>query len=136
MQASKYQYLQDLGERRLIEPMPYLPLMLEREGNRKKVFGLLDSGSTVSVLPYKIGLELGATWGSQRIPLSLVGNLADFEARALFVNAQIQSFPKVKLAFAWTKSEYATLILGQTNFFLLFDVCFQRTDFEFEIKIR
>ncbi len=121
--------------------MPYLPLMLEREGNRKKVFGLLDSGSTVSVLPYKIGLELGATWGSQRIPLSLVGNLANFEARALFVNAQIQGFPKVKLAFAWTKSEYATLILGQTNFFLLFDfllfdVCFQRTDFEFEIKIR
>lgn len=136
MQSSKYLYLQDLGERRLIELMPYLPFMLEREGNTKKVFGLLDSGSTVNVLPYKIGLELGANWESQRIPLNLTGNLANFEARALFVNAQIKGFPDVELAFAWTKSEFATLILGQTNFFSLFDVCFLRNDFEFEIKMR
>ena len=116
--------------------MPYLPLTLEINGNTKQVFGLLDSGSTVNVLPYNIGLELGAIWESQRIPLRLVGNLANFEARALFVNAQINVFPSVTLAFVRTKSEYATLILGQTNFFSLFDMCFLRQDNEFEIKMR
>ena len=116
--------------------MPYLPLTLELNGNTKQVFGLLDSGSTINVLPYKIGLELGAIWENQRIPLQLVGNLANYEARALFVNAQVKDFQPVELAFAWTSSEYATLILGQANFFSLFDVCFLRQDGEFEIKMR
>lgn len=136
MQSHKYPYLTDLADRILFNPMPYLPFILELNGNTKKVFGLLDSGSTVNVLPYKIGLELGAIWEKQRIPLSLVGNLANFEARALFVNAQIKGLSPVTLAFAWTKAEYATLILGQTNFFSQFDVCFLRQDNEFEIKLR
>lgn len=136
MQTNKYPYLKELADRALFEAMPYLPLTLELNGRTRNIHGLLDSGSTVNVLPYQIGLELGAVWENQRIPLSLVGNLANFEARALFVNARISGFPSVDLAFAWTKSEYATLILGQTNFFSLFDVCFLRQDKEFEIKMR
>ena len=120
----------------MLEPTPYLPLTLELNGNVESVFGLLDSGSTVNVLPYEIGVKLGAIWENQNIPLRLKGNLANFEAKALFVNAQIEGFSPMNLAFAWTKSEYATLILGQTNFFLLFDVCFFSQDKEFEIKIR
>lgn len=136
MQSHKYPYLKDLADRTLFDAMPYLPLTLELNGNTEDVFGLLDSGSTVNVLPYHIGLKLGAIWENQRIPLRLKGNLADFEARALLVNAQIKGFSSVTLAFAWTKSEYATLILGQTNFFSLFDVCFLRQDNEFEVKMR
>ena len=136
MQSHKYPYIKDLPNRILPQAMPYLPLTLELNGNTKQVFGLLDSGSTINVLPYKIGLELGAIWENQRIPLQLVGNLANYEARALFVNAQVKDFPPVELAFAWTSSEYATLILGQANFFSLFDVCFLRQDGEFEIKMR
>ncbi len=136
MQSHKYPYLKDLPDKTLPEAMPYLPLTLELNGNTKQVSGLLDSGSTVNVLPYKIGLELGAIWENQRISLSLVGNLANFEARALFVNAKVKDFSPVTLAFAWTQAEFATLILGQTNFFSLFDVCFLRQDNEFEIKMR
>lgn len=136
MRPHKFSYLEVLPERRLAERMPYLPLALERAGNTKAAFGLLDSGSTVNVLPYNIGLELGAVWEEQRISLSLVGNLANYEARALFIKTRIQDFPSVELAFAWTKSEYATLILGQTNFFMEFDVCFYRSQNEFEIKAR
>ncbi len=136
MRPNKFPYLQDLPEKYLIEPMPFLPFTLEREGSTKRVFGLVDSGSTVSVLPYKIGLELGAIWENEKIPLSLTGNLANFEAKALFLNAQIAGFPPLRLAFAWTKAEYATLILGQTNFFMEFDVCFSRSQNEFEIKTR
>ena len=136
MQSHKFPYLQILPERHLTEPMPYLPLTLERKGNIKEVFGLLDSGSTVNVLPYKVGLELGAVWDEQRISLKLTGNLANYEARALFTNAQIPNFPPVELAFTWTNSEYATLILGQTNFLSEFNVCFYRSQNEFEIRAR
>ena len=62
MQSYKFPYLRVLPERHLTEPMPYLPLTLERKGSVKEVFGLLDSGSTVNVLPYNTGLELGAVW--------------------------------------------------------------------------
>ena len=116
--------------------MPYLQLRLEIEGETREVFGLVDSGSTVNVLPYNVGLELGAVWENQRIPLILMGNLAGFEARALFVTAQIKDFSPIELAFAWTKSEYATLLLGQTNFFSEFEVCFFRAKGEFEITKR
>lgn len=133
MQLHKFPYIKDLADRTLPEAMPYLPFTLELKGRKKEVFGLLDSGSTVNVLPYNIGLELGAVWENQRIPLSLKGNLANYEARALFVTAKIEDFPSVDLAFAWTKSEFSTLILGQTNFFLEFDVCFFRSDQEFEM---
>ena len=136
MQSYKFPYLRVLPERRLTDPMPFLPFMLERKGNIKEVFGLLDSGSTINVLPYKVGLELGAIWEEQRIPLVLTGNLANYEARAIFINAKIQDTPLLELAFAWTKSEYATLILGQTNFFSKFDVCFYHSNNEFEITAR
>ncbi len=87
--SQKFPFLQNIGERFLLDPMPYLPLTLEREGQRKQVFGLLDTGSTVCVLPYRVGLELGAVWEEQTIPLRLKGNLANFEARALLLTAQI-----------------------------------------------
>jgi len=132
--SQKFPFLQNIGERFLLDPMPYLPLTLEREGQRKQVFGLLDTGSTVCVLPYRVGLELGAVWEEQTIPLRLKGNLANFEARALLLTAQIGEFAPVNLAFAWTSAEDAPLVLGQTNFFMEFDVCFFRSQNEFEIK--
>ena len=136
MPSHKFPYVTDLPDRVLPDAMPYLLFTLEINGNTRDTSGLMDSGSTVNVLPYGVGLELGAVWENQTIPLSLVGNLANFEARALFANAQIEGFPSVRLAFAWTKAEYAVLILGQTNFFSLFDVCFKRQDNEFEITMR
>ena len=96
----------------------------------------LDTGSTVCVLPYRVGLELGAIWEEQTIPLKLKGNLANFDARALLITAHIGGFVPVNLAFAWTNAENAPLILGQTNFFMTFDVCFYRSQNEFEIKAR
>jgi hypothetical protein len=36
--------------------------------------------------------------------------------------------------FAWVKRPKTPLILGQTNFFLEFDVCFYRSKMEFEVK--
>ncbi|WP_414513042.1 hypothetical protein [Nostoc sp. PCC 9305] len=117
-----------------LSTLPYLPLILTDENRSVSVSGLLDTGSTVNVLPYEIGLRLGAVWESQRLSVPLGGNLARFEARALVLMANVEKFPTVELAFAWTRDRNAPLILGHMNFFLAFDVCFYRSDLAFEIS--
>ncbi|HID51293.1 MAG TPA: hypothetical protein EYP41_04545 [Anaerolineae bacterium] len=52
----------------------------------------------------------------------------------LFMTAQVDEFSPVRLAFAWVKSDNVPLILGQTNFFMEFDVCFYRSKMTFEIN--
>lgn len=114
--------------------MPFLPLRLLREEKTIDVLGLVDSGATINVLPFQIGLELGAVWENQMPLFQLGGNLANYESRGLIVTATISDFESVNLAFAWTRAENIPVILGQTNFFSMFDICFFRN--EFEIKPR
>lgn len=61
--------------------MPYLPLTLSNGNKSLEVMALLDTGASVNVLPYQIGLELGAVWQEQTVPITLSGNLAENEAR-------------------------------------------------------
>lgn len=120
----------DLGT---LSTLPYLPLVLTYRNQSTNASGLLDTGSSVNVLPYEMGLRLGAVWG-QRLSVPLGGNLARFEARALVLTANVERFSPVELAFAWTQDKNAPLILGQMNFFLAFDVCFYRAESAFEIS--
>ncbi len=69
----------------------------------------------------------------QTVSLPLAGNLANVQARGLFVYVQIGNLEPVRLAFAWAQASQVPLILGQTNFFREFDVCFQRSRCEIEI---
>ncbi len=41
---------------------PYLPITLSHQNQSLEARGLLDTGATVNVLPYQLGLELGAIW--------------------------------------------------------------------------
>jgi hypothetical protein len=88
------------------------------------------------VLPYDFGLQLGAIWEDTKAVLRLGGNLGRLPAMPLFVTAELADFAPVRLAFAWTKTRNVPLILGQTNFFMEFDVCFYRSQLEFEVKPR
>jgi hypothetical protein len=117
-----------------LSTLPYLPLILTYQNRSLKVSGLLDTGSSVNVLPYEVGLRLGAVWERQRLSVPLGGNLARFEARALVLKANVEQFLPVDLAFAWTQNRNAPLILGHMNFFLRFDVCFYRSELVFEIS--
>ncbi len=117
-----------------LSTLPYLPLLLTYQNKSLSVFGLLDTGSSVNVLPFEMGLRLGAVWERQRLSVPLGGNLARFEARALVLTARVEKFPSVDLAFAWTRDTNAPLILGHMNFFLEFDVCFYRSELAFEIS--
>ena len=118
----------------MVDRMPHLPLTLSYNSHPLKVEGLLDTGASVNVLPYEIGKQLGFIWENETLSVILAGNLAQFEARAVVVDAQVGSFPTINLAFAWTQATNVPLILGQANFFFEFDVCFFRARSEFEIR--
>jgi hypothetical protein len=115
------------------DALPELPLILTYRNSSVDVSGLLDTGASVSVLPYSIGVQLGAIWEEQTISVMLAGNLAPVEARGLLVSAQIGSFEPVRLVFAWSLSNDIPLLLGRMNFFLEFDVCFYRSQLVFDV---
>lgn len=119
-----------------LDSLPRLPLTLHYREQHVDATGLVDSGATVNVLPYRVGLALGALWSEQRATLRLAGNLAHVPAQPLIVSASIADFAPVQLAFAWTQAEDLPLILGQVNFFMVFEVCFFRTQSRFELTKR
>lgn len=118
------------------DSLPRLPFLLHREGQSIEAVGLVDSGATVNVLPYELGLQLAGIWDDRRAVIRLAGNLDGQAAMPFSAIAQIGEFPSTELLFAWTKRPSTPLILGQTNFFLEFDVCFYRSRMEFEIKLK
>jgi len=96
--------------------------------------GLVDSGAAINVLPLALGVQLGFDWEQQTKSVELSGNLASVEARVVVVSAVVGKFAPVRLAFAWAKTDAVSVILGQVNFFLGFDVCFFRSRAVFEIR--
>jgi hypothetical protein len=88
------------------EALPAIPITLSHAGFSVFANALLDTGSTVNLLPYDIGLQLGAIWEEQTVRLPLAGNLARVEARGLFVYVKIGNFEPVRLAFAWTEASH------------------------------
>jgi len=114
--------------------LPYLPITLQLQ--RLPVSALLDTGSAVNVLPYEVGLQLGAVWEQQTTSVRLTGNLANQSARVLTVLGTVGTLPSARLVFAWTRAGSVPVILGQVNFFMEFDVCFYRSRSLFEVKTK
>jgi hypothetical protein len=112
---------------------PMLPLTLIGRQSLT-TSGLVDSGAAVNVLPYALGMQLGFDWDQQTQALELSGNLASVEARVVVLAAVVGNFPPVRLAFAWARTDDVSVILGQVNFFLEFDVCFFRSRSLFEVR--
>src|SRR5688500_194792 len=106
--------------------MPDLPLVLRHQSQIASGVGLVDSGASISVLPYSLGVQLGFDWHSQRAPITLAGTLAHVEARGIVVEALVGNLPPVRLAFAWASSDEVPFLLGEFNFFQAFNVCFFR----------
>jgi hypothetical protein len=108
--------------------LPYQQLRLQNQRYVVDRLALVDSGATVNVLPYSVGLQLGALWEQQGVELSLAGNLAAVPARGLLLSARIAHLPPVCLAFAWAYSDEVPLLLGQMNFFQEYEICFYQAD--------
>ncbi|MEM6404847.1 MAG: hypothetical protein AAF757_32260 [Cyanobacteria bacterium P01_D01_bin.116] len=116
-----------------VSTMPYLRLTLSNGNKSLEVMALLDTGASVNVLPYEIGLQLGAVWEEQTVQVALSGNLANNEARGVVLSGKVANFTPILLAFAWTQSNDAPVILGHMNFFAEFNVCFYRHELAFEV---
>lgn len=134
--AERFEYVEADPSLGSASALPYAPITLQFGERELRASALVDSGSTLNVLPYDLGLELGAVWERQTVPVRLGGNLADDEARAVLVIGRIGRFAPVRLAFAWPRNNRVPVILGQTNFFMEFDVWFCRSQLYFEISPR
>ena len=117
------------------DALPRLPLVLRLNSQSVEVVGLVDGAATVNALPYEVGIRLGAIWGDRKATIRLAGSPGNVNAMPLFVTAQVGEV-SVRLAFAWVRSNNVPLILGQTNFFMEFDVCFYHPELEFEVRSR
>ncbi|HEY9909796.1 MAG TPA: aspartyl protease family protein [Thermosynechococcaceae cyanobacterium] len=113
---------------------PCMPIVLTYQQFSTTASALLDTGATVNVLPYSLGLELGCIWERQTTTLNLTGNLAQYEARVVLIQASIGAFEPTQLVFAWTQAAQVPLILGQVNFFMEFDVCLYRSQLYFAVS--
>ena len=132
--AQQFNFREEFDAFGVPDALPQLHLALTYRGKSVEVSALLDTGASVNVLPYSVGIQLGAVWQEQTTSVTLAGNLASVEARGLLVSAKIGDFAPVRLVFAWSLSDDAPLLLGRMNFFLEFDVCFYRSQLLFEVR--
>ncbi len=116
--------------------MPRLPIELSLDNESAQVTGIIDSGSALNVLPYDVGIALGAIWERQHVLGQLSGGLAGIESRGLALNCRIPELTGtdyITLGFAWASSDSVPVLLGQTNFLTQFHVCFYRSQNYFDV---
>jgi hypothetical protein len=65
------------------DSLPRLSLSLRREDRIVESLGLVDSGATVNVLPYELGLQLGGVWEDRKAVIQLAGNLCNCSNRRI-----------------------------------------------------
>jgi hypothetical protein len=130
----RYPYLEARNAQGQTLPRPLMPIKLSHETHSITSSGLLDTGATVSVLPYEVGLELGLRWSDHVRSLDLTGNLAQYEARGTILTGIVGQFAPTLLIFAWTRAVGVPLLLGQVNFFAEFDACFFHARGIFEVQ--
>ena len=118
-----------------LDLMPDLPIVLRHQARSLSAVGLVDSGASVSVLPYSLGVQLGFDWKSENAKITLAGMLAHVDARGIVVEAAVGQLAPVHLALAWANSDQVPFLLGEFNFFQAFDVCFFRRRGIFEIRM-
>src|SRR5438046_2278337 len=110
-----------------LDLMPDLPIVLRHLAKTVSGVGLVDSGASISVLPFSFGLQIGFDWKAQKAAITLGGTLAGVAARGIVAEAFVGQLPPVRLAFAWAQSDQVPFLLGQFNFFEMFDVLFSRS---------
>lgn len=134
MAKQQFPYVSVRNSRGEVGLRPLLPITLHYQDQKQESLGLLDTGADVNVLPYQLGVDLGAVWNDQQTTIQLSGNLANLDAKGILLEGTVANMPRVRLAFAWTRAENVPLILGQVNFFMAFDVCFFRSRNVFEVE--
>ena len=115
---------------------PFLPITLSYRSIEMSAQGLIDSGADLNVVPYSVGIELGATWDDHQPYHGLSGLTETLESRRMLLDISVGSWPSKRMGFAWTKTDDLPVILGQVSFFTHFAVCFMRARGVFEVEIQ
>jgi hypothetical protein len=136
LNGQRFPFIERINNSGQTSTLPYLPLTLSNGDSSVEMMALLDTGASINVLPYEIGIQLGAVWENQTVQIPLSGNLAQSEARGLVLSGTVGNFSPILLAFAWTQSENVPVILGHMNFFTEFNVCFYRHELAFDLQLR
>jgi len=118
--------------------MPLVDLQISHGAASLSASALVDSGSALNILPFDIGTELGLNWDQQTFALDMGGTLSGVEAYAVLLQVELVPFSPVDLAFAWVArpQHEVRLLLGQVNFFQVYDVHFYGHQQFFEIAPR
>lgn len=75
IEVERFNYSETETSSKIAGSLPYLPLTLAYHNRTVEVSGLLDTGAMVNVLPYQLGLRLGAIWEEQTTSVKLTGIL-------------------------------------------------------------
>lgn len=118
--------------------IPLVTIQLSHNSTITTVSAVVDSGVALNILPYDVGVALNLNWDNQTYPLNLGGILTGTQAYAVLLQAKIEPFASLKLAFAWIDkpSTEVHVLLGQVNFFQEFDVHFYGHQKAFEIALK
>lgn len=111
---------------------PMLPMTLQAGDVAIEATALVDSGADVNVLPWSAGVRLGLVWQPNKATIRLTG-MNQGAAMPVLLSADFGEIQGSTLAFAWCQADSVPLVLGQTNFFMEFDICFFRSGNEFQI---
>src|SRR5439155_26798222 len=85
--------------------------------------------------PIRSAVSLVSIGTPRKAAITLGGTLAGVATRGIVVEAVVGQLPAVRLAFAWAQSDQVPFLLGQFNFFEVFDVLFARAHRVFEIRV-
>lgn len=132
----EFQYRTVQNARGEVLSRPLLPFTLTHAQSSVQVLGLIDTGSDINVLPYRVGLSLGLVWEQHPMLEGLSGNLSVHEARGVVIYGQVQNLRPARLVFGWSRADNIPVLLGQLNFLNEFDVCFFGAQSTFEIRRR
>lgn len=113
---------------------PILKATLSVLGKSIEVEALIDSGARISLLPFGVGLNLGLNWDAEKIEARIAGAFGESTSKLVTASLRFSRFPPVRMVFAWSKSNDTPLVLGQTNFFMEFDICFHWSRDIFDVR--
>jgi hypothetical protein len=123
--------------------LPFLEVTLyyaddSRHIKELTVPAVVDSGSTVNVLPCDIGERFGLNWQEQRDILRPGGVVFGRPSLALPLWGKVPGFKPVQMPFAWSElpSTQLRVLLGQVNFFDEFFVDFRKPLGYFEVVLK
>jgi hypothetical protein len=92
LNGQRYPFIDRINSIGQTSTLPYLPIALSNGNKSIEVMALLDTGASVSVLPYEIGIQLGAIWENQTLAIPLSGNLGQSEAMGLVLSGTVGKF--------------------------------------------